>query len=96
MKYAIVDIGSNAIKYKIFDIDLKLVEYYRHPLRLGRDVFTKGYLEEKTIENLLNLLLEYSKIFKKSLKYKTIVNQDITLYGLVKTIKQNREIFDEF
>ena len=66
MKYAIVDIGSNAIKYKIFDIDLKLVEYYRHPLRLGRDVFTKGYLEEKTIENLLNLLLEYSKIFKKN------------------------------
>lgn len=38
----------------------------------------------------------YSKLFKKSLKYKTIVNQDITLYGLVKTIKQNREIFDEF
>ena len=66
MEYAIVDIGSNAIKYKIFDIDLKLVEYYRHPLRLGRDVFTKGYLEEKTIENLLNLLLEYSKIFKKN------------------------------
>ena len=66
MEYAIVDIGSNAIKYKIFDKDLKLVEYYRHPLRLGRDVFNKGYLEEKTIENLLNLLLKYSKIFKKN------------------------------
>ena len=47
MNYAIVDIGSNAIKYKIFNHNLELVEYYRHPLRLGRDVFSKGYLEEK-------------------------------------------------
>lgn len=64
MKYAIVDIGSNAIKYKIFNGDLELVEYYRHPLRLGRDVFSKGYLEDKTIEDLLNLLLDYKKNFK--------------------------------
>ena len=45
MNYAIVDIGSNAIKYKIFNQNLELVEYYRHPLRLGRDVFSKGYLD---------------------------------------------------
>ena len=61
MKYAIVDIGSNAIKYKIFNGGLELVEYYRHPLRLGRDVFSKGYLEDKTIQDLLNLLLDYKK-----------------------------------
>tara|TARA_B100001989_G_scaffold61623_1_gene41354 strand:- start:8193 stop:9017 length:825 start_codon:yes stop_codon:yes gene_type:complete len=65
MKYAIVDIGSNAIKYKIFNETLELVEYYRHPLRLGRDVFSKGYLEEKTIQELLNLLLNYLEIFEK-------------------------------
>ena len=65
MKYAIVDIGSNAIKYKIFNENLELVEYYRHPLRLGRDVFSKGYLEEKTIQELLNLLLNYLQIFEK-------------------------------
>ena len=65
MKYAIVDIGSNAIKYKIFNENLELVEYYRHPLRLGRDVFSKGYLEEKTIQELLNLLLKYLQIFEK-------------------------------
>ena len=65
MKYAIVDIGSNAIKYKIFNENLELVEYYRHPLRLGRDVFSKGYLEEKTIQELLNLLLNYLEIFEK-------------------------------
>ena len=65
MKYAIVDIGSNAIKYKIFNEDLELVEYYRHPLRLGRDVFSKGYLEDITIQDLLALLLEYKKIFNR-------------------------------
>ena len=66
MKYAIVDIGSNAVKYKVFNKNLELDEYYRHPLRLGRDVFSKGYLEEKTIQNLLHLLLEYKNIFKKN------------------------------
>ena len=66
MNYAIVDIGSNAIKYKIFNQNLELVEYYRHPLRLGRDVFSKGYLEEKTIQDLLTLLLKYKEIFKKN------------------------------
>ncbi len=66
MNYAIVDIGSNAIKYKIFNNNLELVEYYRHPLRLGRDVFSKGYLEEKTIQDLLTLLLKYKEIFEKN------------------------------
>ena len=66
MNYAIVDIGSNAIKYKIFNQNLELVEYYRHPLRLGRDVFSKGYLEEKTIQELLTLLVKYKEIFEKN------------------------------
>lgn len=66
MNYAIVDIGSNAIKYKIFNQNLELVEYYRYPLRLGRDVFSKGYLEEKTIQDLLTLLLKYKEIFEKN------------------------------
>ena len=66
MNYAIVDIGSNAIKYKIFNQNLELVEYYRHPLRLGRDVFSKGYLEEKTIQDLLTLLVKYKEIFEKN------------------------------
>ena len=66
MNYAIVDIGSNAIKYKIFNQNLELVEYYRPPLRLGRDVFSKGYLEEKTIQDLLTLLLKYKEIFEKN------------------------------
>ena len=38
MLLGIVDIGSNAIKYKIFNTkDNSLVEYYREPLRLVKD-----------------------------------------------------------
>ena len=65
MNIAIVDIGSNAIKYKIFDSKFNLVEYYRHPLRLGRDVFSQGYLNKNTIEEVITLLESYLKVFKE-------------------------------
>ena len=90
MKYAIVDIGSNAIKYKIFNKNLELDEYYRHPLRLGRDVFSKGYLEEKTIENLLHLLLEYKNIFKKN----KITNVNFIATSALRDAENAKEIRD--
>lgn len=65
MNTAIVDIGSNAIKYKIFDSDFNLLEYYRHPLRLGRDVFSQGFLKKNTIEEVIKLLESYLNIFNE-------------------------------
>ena len=66
MKISIVDIGSNAVKYKIFNSEnFELVEYYREPLRLGRDVFSKNKLSESTINKLIDLLARYSDIFKE-------------------------------
>ena len=36
MKISIVDIGSNAVKYKIFNSEnFELLEYYREPLTYG-------------------------------------------------------------
>lgn len=90
MKYAIVDIGSNAIKYKIFNKNLELDEYYRHPLRLGRDVFSKGYLEEKTIQNLLHLLLEYKNILKKN----KITNVNFIATSALRDAENAKEIRD--
>ena len=90
MNYAIVDIGSNAIKYKIFNQNLELVEYYRHPLRLGRDVFSKGYLEEKTIQDLLTLLLKYKEIFKKN----NIENVHYIATSALRDTKNSQEIAD--
>ena len=42
MSIAIVDVGSNAVKYKIFTNNnyLKPVEYVRKPLRLGTVSYT--------------------------------------------------------
>ena len=66
MKISIVDIGANAVKYKIFNSEnFELVEYYREPLRLGRDVFSKNELSESTINKLIDLLIRYSEIFKE-------------------------------
>ena len=62
---AIVDIGSNAVKYKIFDKkSMELIEYVREPLRLGTDVFTTGSLSIEKINALLMLLNEYKKTFE--------------------------------
>ena len=66
MNIAIVDIGSNAIKYKIFDSNnMELKDYYREPLRLGRDVFTNGRLSNDNCEKLYSLLNRYKDIFEE-------------------------------
>ena len=66
MFIAIVDIGSNAIKYKIFDSDtLELKDYHREPLRLGRDVFTNGFLSDHNCDKLYSLLKRYKDIFQE-------------------------------
>ena len=62
---AIVDIGSNAVKYKIFDKkSMEIIEYVREPLRLGTDVFTTGSLSIEKINALLKLLKEYKNTFE--------------------------------
>ncbi|MEC7858824.1 MAG: hypothetical protein VX419_00645 [Pseudomonadota bacterium] len=62
---AIVDIGSNAVKYKIFDKkSMEIIEYVREPLRLGTDVFTTGSLSIEKINALLKLLNEYKNTFE--------------------------------
>ena len=38
----------------------------------------------------------YSKIFKKKINYKTVINKNITLHGLAMTVKENKKIFNEF
>ena len=38
----------------------------------------------------------YSQIFKKNINYKSVINKNITLYGLAMTVKENKKIFNEF
>ncbi len=62
-----IDIGSDAIRMICAqltpDRTIELVESVRTPLRLGLDVFKFGYLQELTINNLV----ESIEIFKRTL-----------------------------
>ena len=55
MKIASVDIGTNAVKSKIFKTtptSIKYIDGIRSPIRLGAEVFKKGKLSEKKLKEL--------------------------------------------
>ena len=92
MNIAIVDIGSNAIKYKIFDRNnMELKDYYREPLRLGRDVFTNGYLSDYNCEKLYSLLNRYKDIFKEQ----GITTTHFIATSALRDAKNNNNIIEE-
>ena len=92
MNIAIVDIGSNAIKYKIFDSkNMELKDYYREPLRLGRDVFTNGYLSDYNCEKLYSLLNRYKDIFEEQ----RITTTHFIATSALRDAKNNNNIIEE-
>ena len=74
-----IDIGYNAIRMICArltpDRRIELVESVRTPLRLGLDVFKFGYLQEVTINNLV----ESIEIFKRTLSQNNC--EEIRSYG---------------
>ena len=92
MNIAIVDIGSNAIKYKIFDRNnMELKDYYREPLRLGRDVFTNGYLSDHNCEKLYSLLNRYKDLFQDQ----GITTTHFIATSALRDAKNNTNIIEE-
>ena len=68
MKIASVDIGTNAVKSKIFKTtptSIKYIDGIRSPIRLGSDVFKKGKISEKKLDELSKTLQKYQRKFKK-------------------------------
>lgn len=68
---AAIDIGSNAIRLLISDVesnksgaDFKKVAFLRVPIRLGEDVFTKGEIGEKKRQRLIDAMKGFSYIMK--------------------------------
>ena len=55
----------------------------------------KKIMKQTKKKYLIVLTGGYSKIFKKNINYKTVVNKNITLHGLAMTAKENKIIFDE-
>ena len=68
MKIAAIDIGTNAVKSKIFDTSSNLISFnesIRTPARLGTDVFVDGQLSKASIKKLVSSLKKYQNYFNK-------------------------------
>ena len=79
MKIASIDIGTNAVKSKIFKTtptSIEFIEGIRSPIRLGTDVFNNGCLAKEKLDLLVKTLKKYQKNFIKN---------DITMYEIVAT-----------
>ena len=69
MKIAAIDIGTNAVKSKIFDTSSNLISFnesIRTPTRLGTDVFVDGLLSKVSIEKLVISLKKYQDYFSRN------------------------------
>jgi len=68
VKIASIDIGTNAVKSKIFETtpaSIKYIDGIRSPIRLGKEVFEDGKLSDKKLKQLTKTLQKYQKKFKK-------------------------------
>jgi exopolyphosphatase / guanosine-5'-triphosphate,3'-diphosphate pyrophosphatase len=61
-----IDVGSNAMRMVIGEVDeagrVNTIENTRLPVRLGQDVFSKGYFEEKTIQQTEEAFLRFKHL----------------------------------
>lgn len=71
MKLAVVDIGSNAIRFQVSTvldspnkIALKKLEYIRFPLRLGHDVFSTGRISDASIARFVKLMRAFKLLIE--------------------------------
>jgi exopolyphosphatase/guanosine-5'-triphosphate,3'-diphosphate pyrophosphatase len=71
LKFAAVDIGSNAIRFQITSIlkhngifNFKKLEYVRFPLRLGQDVFQYNKISPEKEEKFLKLMKTFKMLLE--------------------------------
>ncbi|HOU59365.1 MAG TPA: HD domain-containing protein [Kiritimatiellia bacterium] len=66
---AAIDIGSSALRLDIGEIgtqgSVRLLESLRHGVRLGKDVFTKGRVEQDTMRRCVAIMKNYSRLLKE-------------------------------
>src|SRR5262245_27250078 len=66
LRISAIDVGSNAMRMVIGEVDeswkVSVVENIRLPVRLGQDVFSKGYLEERTLQQTEEAFLHFRHV----------------------------------
>ena len=70
---AAIDVGSNAIRMVVGEIDAKwnvhAIENIRLPVRLGQDVFTIGFIQEETIQAAIDAFMRFRRVADKQWRY---------------------------
>jgi exopolyphosphatase / guanosine-5'-triphosphate,3'-diphosphate pyrophosphatase len=68
LKIAAIDVGSNAIRMVIGELDelwgVKAIENIRLPIRLGQDVFIKGRVEKERMQQTLDAFRRFQRVAK--------------------------------
>ncbi|MGH7884695.1 MAG: exopolyphosphatase [Thermodesulfobacteriota bacterium] len=72
MKFASIDIGSNAVRLlfmEVFEFEnentiFKKDALYRIPLRLGEDVFTDNFISDEKVSRLLDTMIAFDHLIK--------------------------------
>lgn len=96
MKFAAIDIGSNAVRLQISrplsetdeNAEFKKVEYTRLPLRLGEDVFSSGKLSDKKV----GLLVKAMQAFQFLMEIYNIDGYMACATSAMRDMKNSKEV----
>jgi exopolyphosphatase/guanosine-5'-triphosphate,3'-diphosphate pyrophosphatase len=98
MRYAAVDIGSNAVRLLFCDVDVyqnrkavKKIFLIRLPIRLGQDVFTKKKVSAKNVTNLIKAL----ETFKHLLAIYQVVDYRVCATSAFREAKNGKEVIEK-
>ena len=73
MRIAIIDLGTNSLRFDVYDIfddeDFSLVHREKFMIRLGDDVFTTGQISDKVMDRAMETF-DLIKIYIKDMKIK--------------------------
>ena len=100
MKIAAIDIGTNAVRAKVFEtspVAIEFVEGFRSPLRLGTEVFREGRLSKSKLDSLISTLMKYKTIFeeKRVTQYRDHRHFRVTRHGERRVLQKADRNSDE-
>ncbi len=67
--FAAIDVGSNEISMKIYQIagknDISVLTHLRHVMELGSDTYASGYISTPLIDELCDVLFGFTKVMRE-------------------------------
>ena len=68
LKIAAIDVGSNAIRMTVGEVDdswgVEAIENIRLPVRLGQEAFTSGLLDEPSMQHTVDAFRRFQRVAK--------------------------------